>query len=181
MRNIPARDTPGSNRTRLGVGVGRSTGGEKAKRPGLRCWPKPARRPGRLLRGRSTTDRSSGVSLRLDQCHRPSELALRRAIRFSVGLAGYPARPSDRSSSLPGCPVRTLRTAQRLLPGCPARRPRTARCCFAGCPALQFRTSMPRRRRLASGCPVTRLLRLDHRCGFPVTRFVRSSASPLPP
>ncbi len=117
------------------------------KRPGLRCRPKPARRPGRLLRGRSTTDRSSGVSLRLDQCHRPSELALRRAIRFSVGFPGCPARPSDRSSALPGCPARSDRTARPPRPGFPLRRARPPRRRLPGCPVPRLRTLMPLRRR----------------------------------
>jgi hypothetical protein len=40
---------------------------------------------------RSTTDRTSGVSLRLDQSHRPSCFAARRAMSVFTPLTGFPA------------------------------------------------------------------------------------------
>ena len=70
---------------------------------------------------RSTTARSPSVSLRLDQCHRPSELTLRRAIRFAVppcSGSSWPSAPTVPIASS-GCPVAaTLRRAP------PSRSPR---------------------------------------------------------
>ena len=102
-----------------------ATLGQTEKRPVRRAEPE-AERATQGVSGRepSTIDRSPGVTLRSEQCHRPSELALWRAIRF-VG------------ASSPGRPVRLRRHGWLARPGCPARPPRpadvvapVARCAF---------------------------------------------------
>ena len=76
----------GPTRTRL------RTGPKKNERPGQCSQLAPAHPPGATRKvERSTTDRSTGVSLRLDQSHRPS--------RTPRGFGGRcPFRPA------PGCP-----------------------------------------------------------------------------
>src|SRR4051795_387763 len=79
----------------------------KAKHPGLRSQPNPARRPGRLLlvHDPPLVDLLALAS-RSTQCHRPSAQA----------LAGDPFV----SSSFPGEPVRISLTTDSVFPGEPA-------------------------------------------------------------
>ena len=59
---------------------------------------RPARRPGQPEVGRSTTDRTSVVTLQLDQFTRPSEVALRRASRVFRPLSVPVARFDDHAA-----------------------------------------------------------------------------------
>jgi hypothetical protein len=77
--------------------------------------PAGASAPPRAFQGRepSTFARTPGVTLRLEQFHRPSELALWRAIRFD-------------GAHSPGFPDRLSRRGWFVRTGCPARRPQPA-------------------------------------------------------
>lgn len=77
--------------------------------------PAGASAPPRAFQGweASTIARSSGVTLLFEQFHRPSELALWRAIRFD-------------DAHSPGFPVRLSRRGWLVRPGCPARLPQPA-------------------------------------------------------
>ena len=94
---------------------------QKVKRPELRCWPKPARRPGRLLVGDDPPSISASVLpfVSID-VHRPSAQALAGDAVCQADCRlpdSLPTVPSW-STRLAGCPVRLAFFAGRLF-NCP--------------------------------------------------------------